>query len=352
VSAAWTFAEPVGETPRERSRRIGAAKRVYDAIRCDYPPHTDAVEDILSVLHAAQDRPPGSPCGGGFLVAPIGTGKSETLRMAELEANRDAADGTRPALRIEIGTRGTTDVVPQAILAAFGAKRPDAGKESAQWDRAVEAMRRHDVGILLLDEFNRAARRPTMSAAIAIGIQERIMDASVCPVVLAGSEKAATVLRGAPAVHERLDDCIDLQPLVWERDADKELVAEFLAELDDRMVQTGIMLRHAGLDGGDVPRLLCRSTRGKLRAIVKTVRVAMVTALQRGACSIDREDVAEGVSRYCVRQRLIARNPFRDPSGKAPTGAGSPGGTPGDDRDVADDVAPADDDDGEGGDDE
>ena len=312
MSARWLFAAPEDESPRDRSRRVGAAKRAFDEIRCDFPPHTDAAEDILSVMHAGEGRVPGSPCGGGFLVAPIGVGKSETLRMVEREANADAADGLRPALRIELSVRGTTDSVPQAILAAFGAKRPDAGTEPAQWDRAVEQMRRHHVGILLIDEFNRAARRPTMSSAIALSIQERIMDASVCPVVFAGSEKAGTVLRGAHAVHERLDDCIDLHPLLWERDADKELMREFLAELDDTMVDSGLLLTRSRLSEGDVPKLICRASAGKLRAIVKTIRTALVLVVQRGGGSITREDLAEGVQRYCIRQRLVKRNPFQE----------------------------------------
>ena len=159
MSAAWRFAPSADETPRPRSRRIGEAKGVYDRIRCDFPPHTDAAEDILSIMHGAEGRAPGAPCGGGFLVAPIGVGKSETLRMAELAANEDAVDGERPALRIEISVRGTTDSVPQAILTAFGAKRPDAGKESAQWARATDLMRQHHVRLLLIDEFRSRRRR-------------------------------------------------------------------------------------------------------------------------------------------------------------------------------------------------
>lgn len=351
MSAAWMFAAPEDESPRDRSRRIGAAKGAFDAIRCDFPPHTDAAEDILSVMHAAEAREPGASCGGGFLVAPIGVGKSETLRMVEKEANSEDDAGVRTALRIEIGVRGTTDVVPQAILSAFGVKRPDAGTEPVQWDRAVEQMRRHRTRILLLDEFNRAARRPTMSAAIAVSIQERIMDASVCPVVFAGSEKADTVLRGAPAVHERLDDGIDLQPLVWERAADKELLREFLGELDERMVEAGLLLRPSDLADGNLPRLLCRASRGKLRAIVKTVRTALVVALQRGGTSIRREDLSEGVQRYCVRQRLIGRNPFADPAGSAPQRR-SEDGTIGDEDAEHDEKDPGEDDGHEETDDE
>jgi len=312
VSAEWRFAPSAAETPRQRSRRIGKAKSVYDALRCDFPPHTDAAEDILSIMHGAEGRPPGASCGGGFLVAPIGVGKSETLKMAERAANADAVAGERPALRIEISVRGTTDSVPQAILTSFGAKRPDAGKESAQWARATDLMRQHQVRLLLIDEFNRAARRPTISSSIALSIQERIMDASICPVVFAGSEKADTVLRGAPSVRERLDDGIDLQPLLWEREADRELMTEFLAELDELMVDEGLLLHSANLAEGDVPKFLCRASRGKLRAIVKTVRSALVLALRRGAVTIAREDLAEGVQQYCIRQRLVGRNPFHD----------------------------------------
>ncbi len=337
MSADWRFAPGPDESPRQRSRRIGEAKGVYDGIRCDFPPHTDAAEDILSIMHGAEGRAPGAPCGGGFLVAPIGVGKSETLRMAELSANADAVSGERPALRIEISVRGTTDSVPQAILTTLGAKRPDAGKESAQWARATDLMRQHHVRLLLIDEFNRAARRPTISSAIALSIQERIMDASICPVVFAGSEKADTVLRGAPSVRERLDDGIDLHPLLWEREADKELMTEFLAELDELMVEKGLLVRPAGLADGDVPKLLCRASKGKLRAIVKTVRSALVLALRRGAVTIGREDLAEGVQQYCVRQRLVGRNPFRDRGTVGPSSRNAAAGQDADEVDEGED---------------
>lgn len=233
--------------------------------------------------------------------------------------------GNRPALRINFSPSGTTDSLPQSILTALGAKRPDAGSEKTQWQRAVEEMRRAKVEILLLDEFNRAARRQTMTAAIAISIQEWIMDPGVCPVVICGSERAAAVLRMAPAVHERLEDQIDLQPLDWLRLADRTLMRDFLGDLDATIADLGLLPALSGLDEDDVPRLLCRASAGKLRAIVKTVRVSLGLVLMRRGSAMTRGDLEEGVERYCVRQRLVRENPFHSAARSAVAGSGATG---------------------------
>jgi hypothetical protein len=323
VSARVPAALYAEESPRALMQRVGRFKGLYDAIRLDFPPITDAVGQIDCIRIAALERAPGAPCGGGFLVAPTGTGKTETLKMVEGILNAGAEAGRRPALRVNFSPSGTTDSLPQSILAAIGARRPDAGSEKTQWQRAVEEMRRAKVEILLLDEFNRAARRPTMTAAIAISIQEWIMDPGVCPVVICGSERASTVLKAAPAVHERLEDQIDLEPLDWLRSADKTLMRDFLGDLDAAIVELGLLPALSGLDEGDLPKLLCTASAGKLRAIVKTVRVSLGLALMRRSPAMTRIDIAEGVDRYCLRQRLVGKNPFDaagPSSGSAPRG--------------------------------
>jgi len=309
-------AMPGEESPRQASMRVGRLKGRFDALRVDFPPHTDAVAAIDCIRIEALDRSAGSACGGGFLVAATGVGKTETLKTAERVINEQAQEGSVPALRINFSPTGTTESLPQSILAALKVRRPDAGTEKTQWQRAVEEMRSAGVEILLLDEFNRAARRPTMTAAIAISIQEWIMDAGVCPVVICGSEKAASVLKTAPAVHERLSDQIDMQPLDWRRGADKDLVTDFLADLDAAIKVEGLLPALSGLDEGDVPEKLCIASAGKLRAIVKTVRVALGLALMRGAPAMTRGDLAEGVERYCRRLRLINDNPFHSSEGR------------------------------------
>lgn len=299
-----------GDGIRAVSIRVGRGKGRFDAIRVDYPPHTDAAAAIDVIRIAALDREEGEPCGGGFLVAATGVGKTETVKMIERIINSEAPEGRRPILRVEFSVKGTTGSIPQAILAALGSRNPTAGTEDRQWERAIEDMRAAGVQVLILDEFNRAARRPTMSAPIALSIQEWIMDPGVCPVVIVGSAKASTVLRSVPSVNERLDEEIDLRPLDWLNAVDREVAVDFLRDLDAAIRDEGILPATSGLDEGDVPRLLVEASAGKLRAIVKTVRFALGLALARGDASMTREDLSTGVAKYCVRQRLVRDNPF------------------------------------------
>ena len=301
---------PEQEMPASAANRVGKAKARFDAIRVDYPPQTAVVAALDEMRVAAIGRPANAPCGGAMLVAPHGCGKTESIVALRHLLEVSADEGCKPLLHVETAGAGTTDSLPTSILQALGAARPDVGTEKARWPRAIAEMQRCGVQIVVFDEFNRAARRPRMSRAIATAIREKIMDAGIAPVVFVGSEDAGSVLAQVPELMERLDDDIDLSPLRWDTQGDRTLFVSFLADLDDAMVCAGILACLSDLTHESIARPIWEASAGRVRRICKIVRAAMAFALHDGRAFIDRNDLAEAVDSYCIPRDFCQSNPF------------------------------------------
>ncbi len=301
---------PKQETPASAASRVGKAKASFDAIRVDYPPQTAVMAALDEMRIAALGRSEHAPCGGAMLVAPHGCGKTESIVALRRILEASADEGCKPLLHVETAGAGTTDSLPTSILQALGAARPDIGTEKARWPRAIAEMRRCGVQIVVFDEFNRAARRPRMSRPIATAIREKIMDAGVAPVAFVGSEDAGSVLAQVPELMERLDDDIDLSPLRWDTRGDRALFLSFLVDLDQAVVNAGILACLSGLADEAIARSLWEASAGRVRRICKIVRAAMAAALHDGRASIDRNDLAEAVDSYCIPRGFCQSNPF------------------------------------------
>lgn len=308
MSGAGTGAE----TPSQAARRVGAAKAAFDRIRLSYPLQAHAIAAMDEVRFSAAGRPAGAACSGAVLVAPKGVGKTEACKELVRHAATEVPDGERrtPVLHVVMDVEGSTGSMPTAILAAAGVQRPDLGKEAVRWRKAVDKLRELGVELLLVDEFNRAGRRPTMSGPIAISIREKILDSGVCPVVVVGSEGAAKVLANAPALLEVLDEQIDLQPLDWEAHDDREMFVGFLEALDARLVADGLLPGTSGLAADDTARRLWEASSGRVRRLMKIVRAALGDALHAHGTSITEANLETGVDAYAIRARLVDYNPF------------------------------------------
>lgn len=302
--------DPNRDPSKSLAARIAASQTAFDMIRLRYPPQTAVVAQIDRVRLAAVGRRPGAACGGAMLVADFGVGKTESILRAVAHVSKSvpAGDPRVPILHLEMSSTGTPGSIPTAILAALGAPRPDLGREDLRWLKAVEMIRKRQVELIVVDEFNRAARRPTMSRPIVTAIREKIMDAGVAPVVFVGSEEAGVVLRQCPEVVQRLDVHIDLP--TYDSVLDMDAFIALASELDSRLVDDGLLILPSDLGEADVARALCQASSGYIRRLMKIVRHAMTSAIDRGAPSMKRADLKIAVDEYAVRGGMIKRNPF------------------------------------------
>jgi hypothetical protein len=290
---------------------IASAKATFDRIVLNYPPQEGAIEALDEVRRSYVGRRPGAPCGGAMLIAPMGCGKTVSVEQlaARALAEGNLPAGAQPVLHVVMPTAGTTDSIPTAILSALGQPRPDLGRTELRWSKAIRMMGTASVQLVVFDEFNRANRRPTMSRPIATTIREKIMDAGVAPVAIVGSEEAGTVLQGCPELAERLDDRIPLQPLKWFADEDRDILVRLLGDLDEAMVRDGLV-RSGGLSAEAIAAPIAEASQGRIRSVMKIVRVALGLSIERGAACIGTADLEEAVDRFAVAAGFIERNPF------------------------------------------
>ena len=297
-------------SPSGRAHIVGKAQAKFDAIRVDYPPQTSAIAILDEVRIAGLYRDPDVPCGGAVIIAPHGAGKTEAIKGLKRILEQHANEGQIPLLHVEIDGSGTTDSIPTSILKQLGAAKPHAGSEKSRWSRAMDEIQWKGVELIVFDEFNRAARRPTMSGPIATMIRQNFMDSSMVPIAIVGSEKADTVLSQVPELRERLDDSADLTPMNWNSTDDRELFLSYVGDLDRAMVESGLLACETGLAREEIARPLWEASDGRVRRIAKIVRHAMSTALRDGRQFIDREDLVDAVDRYVIGNGLSSHNSF------------------------------------------
>lgn len=299
-----------GPQASQMTRRIGEAWAAVDEIRVDYGPQSDAVDGLHQALHAALSKKPRVACGGVSLIAPRGVGKSATLDMFVGQVRAEASDGALRALVVHMDAAGTVESVPSAILGALGDARPDLGSPKLRWLKAASRLQDAGVRLLLFDEFNRAARRPTVSGPIGQAICEKIMDAGVAAVAFVGEDDASLVFERAPLLLERVDEELDLSPLIWLRPGDDEIWTTFVSQFDDEMVRLGLVDTATGFAAQDFAEDLCAASSGIVRRFVKIVRLALADAMRRGDGVITRTDVRNAAQGFAVRRGFLTDNPF------------------------------------------
>lgn len=296
------------EAPSRGVGRVADAKARFYRGLVDLPHQQGAVAQMHEVLLSHVGRPPGEPCGAAMLVAPLGTGKTETIKDFVGVAGKGAPPGTRPVLHVTMRHECTPDAVATAILAALGASRPDAGKASFRWHKALRDVADAKVQAMVMDEFNRAASRAVMSRPIVEIIRERIMDPGVCPVIFVGSDEAETVLKTSPATLDRVEADIGLAPFDWTDPEDRQALAEFLKALDGLLVTERITDGPSGLDAHDLA--MANASGGRLRPIKKVIRGAIGHMMADARTRIVLADLEAAYDEMPMVDRMAA-NPFR-----------------------------------------
>lgn len=291
-------------------RDIARAKAAFDLIRMPYGPQEGAVDALEEVLFSYVDREEGAPCGGAMMIAPFGTGKTETIksltrRMVESGAFPTA---THPVLHVIVPSAGTVESIPTGILKALGKPRPELGGPDLRWSKALRGIADAGVQLLVFDEFNRAGRRETMSAAIAWALIETIMDPGLAPVAVVGSDDAKKVLKAAPDFAQRLDDRIPLALLKWHDDYDRLIFEKLLADLAAAMAERG--LPGASQMARCHAKPLADACIGSIRLLMKIARASLGLCMERGGSEIDAADLEEATDRLSVAAGFISTNPF------------------------------------------
>lgn len=298
------------ERPSDRSRRVAQARSKFREICLPYP-RQDELVAALDELRLTGQLTKGRPQGGVRLIAETGSGKTIGAERFKSYAENaeEHAPRSKPVVIATIDGSGTTRSIPASILKAMEIPRPEQGTEPILWMRAIDALHRSETQLLIIDEFNRAARRPTMSSAIATALRD-LMDRGVAPIAFLATEEARDLFKRNPDLAGRLDAPVTMNPLDWLVEEDREIFTDFLAGLDDEMVERGILRLSSNLAEPGLARLLCEASSGNIRQISHIVETAMAAVVRRDDDAIYRDDLSMAVDEWSIPNQCLSYNPF------------------------------------------
>jgi hypothetical protein len=310
------------EDPSTAADRASDATTLFSTIRADYGPQNALVTGLdtvrmkavkLRAERVAKRLPLPMPVVA--TIAELGVGKTigaETL--AALRNPTDPADRRRPVLLATIDGSGLQISVPQAILKALG--KPNwshATKPAQAWERALKALRDHEVEIVIFDEINRAARRPTMAAAIGTDIMDMLVTAEVA-VAFLGTKEADTMFNRVPALKDRLKAPVVMKALDWCDDGqggEREVFIDFLDAMDGQMMALGLIRNKAGLAERKTADMLWQVCRGRLRPLCELLEEAVyLIHLTNGELVLTNEILAQACENHSIENGHVSYNPF------------------------------------------
>lgn len=314
------------ESPSAAAERASDATTLFNTIRVDFGPQNALVGGLDTVRMIAlklrtkrQESGLRLPMPVVATIAELGVGKTigaETL--AAMRNPSDPDDRRRPVLLAELDGTGQQISVPQAILRAL--KKPNwshAKKASLAWERAFKALREHEVEIVIFDEMNRAARRPTMAEVIGADIMDMLVHGEVA-VAFLGTEDARKVFNRVPALKDRLKSPVVMKALDWCDDSKKgerSIFLEFLGEMDTAMFELGLIRAKADLSKLKLAEMLWQVCRGRLRPLCQLLEEAVYLIHHANdGLIIDNEILAQACENHSIENGHISYNPFKGES--------------------------------------
>lgn len=310
------------ERPSERSARVGDIAGIFASIRVSYPPQNELVAALDEARHTAlsiRDRRAATgqriPMNVMRTIAHMGVGKTwGAEKLRDLCDPVDPEDTRRPVLLVTLDTSGKQTSLPQGILKELKVRGWNHGSDPALlWARAIAEMQDHGVELLIIDEINRAARRPSVGPVIGGDIMDLLVNGDV-GVAFMGTEEALQVFNRCQALKDRMKAPVVMKALDWLIPDERKTFADFLTKMDKAIVEHGLAGKLAGLGEDHFAEPLWEVCRGRLRPLCLLLEEA-VTALHRkqgGAGVLTTLILAQAVEDHSIPNDHVEYNPFTE----------------------------------------
>lgn len=306
-----TTGKPHADASMETIVRVAEALARYDEIRIETDRHRQ-IERHYDMVMACGAATPGRPQRGGRILGPSGSGKTTAARHYQktVEARGLHQPGERPVLIVPLDRACTSRRFFSSILRAVGDGFYERGTEELLQKRAYEALRRFAVRLLIVDETQHLAFRSTERNDTTDTLK-RVLDDSICPAVLIGTDAARDFLNENVQLANRLHAPCDLPPLDGGTPKDRKIFKSYVKLLDQALVEADLVRGSSGLTDKRTLSCLLSISDGVLGRVSNLVRVALAEAVARDADVVEICDLSLATSTWAISQNLIDYDPFR-----------------------------------------
>lgn len=305
-----------------RSARVADAAGRFATIRVSYGPQNLLVASLdelrMTALSIRENRVSTGrriPMPAMRTIAELGVGKTWAAeKLVGRCAVTDADDKRRPVLLVELDTSGKQVSLPRGVLRTLSKRGWNIGNDpEVLWTRAIDAMKEFGVEIVIFDEINRAARRPSIGPVIGGDIMDLLVNGDVA-VAFLGTEEADKVFDRCPPLKDRMKASAIMKALDWLLD-EKETFITFLSRMDAALAANRLTDGISGIDDERIAKPLWDVSRGRLRPLCLLLEEA-VTAIHReggdGPRILTPYILAQAVEDLSLPAGVVDYNPFTE----------------------------------------
>lgn len=305
-----------------RSARVADAAGRFATIRVSYGPQNLLVASLdelrMTALSIRENRVSTGrriPMPAMRTIAELGVGKTWAAeKLVGRCAVTDADDKRRPVLLVELDTSGKQVSLPRGVLRTLSKRGWNIGNDpEVLWTRAIDAMKEFGVEIVIFDEINRAARRPSIGPVIGGDIMDLLVNGDVA-VAFLGTEEADKVFDRCPPLKDRMKASAIMKALDWLLD-EKETFITFLSRMDAALAANRLTDGISGIDDERIAKPLWDVSRGRLRPLCLLLEEA-VTAIHReggdGPRILTPDILAQAVEDLSLPAGVVDYNPFTE----------------------------------------
>lgn len=212
-----------------------------------------------------------------------------------------------PVLVATVPLPATIGGLYTSLLTALGAPFPDRGKIEYKRLRLLELLKRCNVRLIILDEFQHLVERGTRQRidAVADAIKS-LINQTTLPFILAGMPAARAVLEYSPQLAGRFPLSEEIPLFNW-----LEQPTNF-ERLLNCFEQALPFAKPCGFGDETMPARFYLATGGNFRSFTTLIRDASRSALMQDCVRIEREHLVRSFDSLLAVNRRLRANPFQE----------------------------------------
>lgn len=309
--------------PDESSTDVGVVPlspeevlKKLDILEQVFIPHPEAKEVLEALEKLRRYGCPGSKLSRAarclLLTGPSGTGKSTLLRRWENNFPLvETPEGDRqPVLYVELPSRCTTKALAENMLRALHLPEAMASKgtEVALMERVKHHLRHQGVEVVILDEVQHLIESRGQNGVYrAADFVKSLLNAAICPVVLAGTPEATAIFEENEQLKRRAAGQHALKAFNWEVSEDRAIFGAILTAYEKQLPLPEAS--NLGTDKTLAFRIHYFAT-GRIGRAIDFLHAATINALEKGATCLNLEVLDATAAVFPETQEFNRVNPF------------------------------------------